>query len=72
EFNQLAFHSALMAMSGNTSTLVGDFKINENGAQVGELLPVAQLQPEGQGLKIVVVYPSDKATGKLVYPAPKR
>lgn len=71
-FNQLAFHSALMAMSGNTSTLVGDFKINENGAQVGELLPVAQLQPEGQGLKIVVVYPSDKATGKLVYPAPKR
>ncbi|MGH7102368.1 MAG: ABC transporter substrate-binding protein [Acetobacteraceae bacterium] len=72
EFSQLAFHSALMEMSGNTSTLVGDFKINENGAQVGELLPVAQLQPEGKGLKIVVVYPPDKATGNLVYPAPKR
>lgn len=71
EFNQPAFHAALMAMSGNTATLVGDFKINENGAQVGELLPVAQLQPEGKGLKIVVVYPPDKATGKLVYPAPR-
>lgn len=71
EFTQLSFHSALMAMSGNTSTLVGDFKINENGAQIGELLPVAQLQPEGNGLKIVVVYPADKATGKLVYPAPR-
>jgi len=70
EFTQLSFHSALMQMSGNTSTLVGDFRLNENGAQIGELLPVAQLQPEGEGLKIVVVYPQDKATGKLVYPAP--
>ncbi|MGH7120936.1 MAG: ABC transporter substrate-binding protein [Acetobacteraceae bacterium] len=71
EFAQLSFHSALVEMSGKTDTLVGNFKINEDGAQIGELLPVAQLQPEGAGLKIVVVYPPDKATGKLVYPAPR-
>jgi amino acid/amide ABC transporter substrate-binding protein, HAAT family (TC 3.A.1.4.-) len=27
--------------------------------------------PEGDGLKVNVVYPQDKATGKAVYPAPK-
>ncbi|MGH7154099.1 MAG: ABC transporter substrate-binding protein [Acetobacteraceae bacterium] len=72
EFTQLSFHSALRQMSGHTSTLVGDFDVNENGAQVGELLSVAQLQPEGTGLKVVVVYPPDKATGELVYPAPRQ
>jgi len=79
DFTQASFHSALMDISGKTTTLVGDFRINENGAQLGELLPVAQLQPEGAGNKfhsegtgnkIVVVYPPDKATGTLVYPAP--
>ncbi len=70
-FTQLDFHQALMEMSGKTRTLLGDFKINENGAQLGELLPVAQIVPEGDGTKFVVVYPQDKATGKAVYPAPQ-
>ncbi len=71
EFTQLAFHQALMDMSSKTRTLLGDFKINENGAQLGELLPVAQLVPAGADNKFVVVYPQDKATGKAVYPAPQ-
>jgi len=70
-FTQLDFHQALMDMSGKTTTVLGDFKINENGAQLGELLPVAQLVPEGQGVKIVVVYPPGKGTGKPIYPAPQ-
>jgi branched-chain amino acid transport system substrate-binding protein len=73
KFTQLSFHSALMTMSGKTTTLLGEFKINENGAQLGELLPVGQLIPEGNGEtdKVVVVYPTDKATAKPVYPAPR-
>ncbi len=71
KFTQLSFHAAVMKMSGKTKTLLGEFKINANGAQLGELLPVAQLVPAGKGNKIVVVYPKDKATGKPIYPAPK-
>ena len=71
QFTQLDFHQALMDMSGKTTTLLGEFKINANGAQLGQFLPVAQLVPEGDNLKVVVVYPQDKATGKAVYPAPK-
>jgi branched-chain amino acid transport system substrate-binding protein len=70
QFTQLDFHSALMDMSGKTTTLLGDFQINENGAQLGELLPVAQLVPKNGENEIIVVYPEDKATGKPVYPAP--
>lgn len=69
-FTQLAFHQALLDMSGNTMTFVGNFKINEDGAQVGELQSVAQLVPEGKGLKTMIVYPADKATGTAIYPAP--
>ncbi len=70
QFTQLDFHQALMDMSGKTTTLLGAFKINANGAQLGELLPVAQIVPQGGGNKFIVVYPQDKATGSAVYPAP--
>ncbi len=72
KFTQLDFHQALMDMSGKTTTLLGPFKINENGAQLGQPFPVAQLVPQGDGLKVEVVYPQDKATGKAIYPAPKQ
>jgi len=72
KFTQLSFHGALMTMSGKTTTLLGQFKINANGAQLGELLPVGQLVPEGDGStdKVAVVFPHKKATAKPVYPAP--
>jgi branched-chain amino acid transport system substrate-binding protein len=71
DFTQESFHQALMDMSGRTTTVLGNFEINANGAQVGELLPVAQLVPKNGKNEIVVVYPPDKATGKPVYPAPQ-
>lgn len=70
-FDQVALHQTLLDMSGKTKTIIGDFKINANGAQLGELFPVAQLIPSANGLKVTVVYPSDKATAKPVYPAPR-
>jgi branched-chain amino acid transport system substrate-binding protein len=70
-FSQLSFHDALMEMSGKTTTLLGEFKIDANGAQIGELLPVAQLVPENGANEAVVVFPEDEATGKPVYPAPQ-
>lgn len=69
-FQQLAFHQALMDMSGKTTTFIGNFEINENGAQIGEVQSVAQFVPDGKQLKTVIVYPPETATGKAVYPAP--
>lgn len=71
-FDQVALHQALMDMSGKTKTIIGSFQINANGAQLGELFPVAQLIPSGNALKVTVVYPNDKATAKPVYPAPQQ
>ena len=48
-------------------TLDGQFKLARTGAQLGELLPVAQLQPTSSGgLKTVIVYPLNVATGRAV------
>ncbi len=71
KFAQTDFHQALLDMSGKTTTLQGPFRINANGAQLGQPFPVAQMVPQGKGLKLVIVYPKDKATGHAVYPAPK-
>jgi branched-chain amino acid transport system substrate-binding protein len=72
KFEQADFHQALMDMSGKTTTLLGPFEINANGAQLGQPFPVAQMVPDGKkGLKFVVVYPQEHATGKPVFPAPQ-
>ena len=48
-------------------TLDGQFKLAKSGAQLGELLPVAQLQPtKTGGVRPVIVYPRSVATGKAV------
>lgn len=72
KLTQLGLRHAITGFSGKLMTLNGRFKINAEGAQIGEDLPVGQLQPEaGQKMnKMVVVYPADVATGKFVYPAP--
>ncbi|HEX7749433.1 MAG TPA: amino acid ABC transporter substrate-binding protein [Bordetella sp.] len=74
KFTQEDFHQALMDMSDKTTTLLGIFKINENGAQLGQPFPVAQLVPNAKGddLSVNVVFPDDHATAKPVYPAPKQ
>ncbi len=61
--------AAVTSFSGRLNTLDGAFRIDPTtGAQVGELLPVAQFQPSGGAQKPVVVYPSDLATGAAMYP----
>jgi branched-chain amino acid transport system substrate-binding protein len=66
--SQLALRKAAQEISGKIFTLDGLFKINAEGAQIGESLPVAQLQPSGQGLKVVKVWP--EPAGMAIYPAP--
>ena len=62
--------AAVASFSGKLNTLDGAFKIDPTtGAQVGELLPVAQFQASGDALKPVIVYPGDLATGTPIYPA---
>ena len=67
---QLALRKAIFTFSGKLKTLNGTFKLNDEGAQVGEIFPLGQVLPNGKGgLKFVVVYPHDLATGNAVYPA---
>ena len=70
-FTQTAFAQALQDMSGKTKTLMGEFKINDHGAQLGELFPIGQIVPSHGKLEVKVVYPPELATAKAVYPAPR-
>ncbi|TCT02755.1 ABC transporter substrate-binding protein [Paralcaligenes ureilyticus] len=71
--DQLALRKAVFSLSGKLKTLDGTFALDENGAQVGEITPLGQLVPDGKGsVKFTVVYPSDVATGKAIYPAPSK
>jgi len=69
-FNQLAFRKAITRFSGKVFTLDGLFKVNKKGAQIGEMLPVAQFVPENGKLKMNIVYPKSMKTADAVYPAP--
>ena len=68
--DQLALREAIMSLSGKLKTLDGDFILDANGAQVGEITPLGQLRAEGDRVKFITVYPHDVATGKPVYPSP--
>ncbi|MDA8064273.1 MAG: ABC transporter substrate-binding protein [Thermaerobacter sp.] len=67
---QSDLRQAVAGFSGKIFTLDGRFRINSEGAQVGETLPVGQLVPTTKGLQMVVVYPAKVKTGSSVYPAP--
>ncbi len=68
--SQLALRNALTKVSGNLDTVDGNFVINSEGAQTGELLPVGQIFPSGSTTVLKVVYPPSQANAKAVYPAP--
>ncbi len=69
--NQTALRQAANKLSGNTTTLEGPFVLNTtSGAQLGMPMDVMQYQPTSTGLRPVVIYPTDLATGTAVYPAP--
>jgi branched-chain amino acid transport system substrate-binding protein len=70
--DQLELRRAIMAQSGSLKTLIGGFKLTDEGKQVGILQPVGQVMP-GKGedaLTLVPYYPDQYAAGKLVYPRP--
>jgi branched-chain amino acid transport system substrate-binding protein len=64
--DQMALHDAVFGLSGKLTSLAGPFKLDETGAQIGEITPLGQVEPDGKGMKLVVVYPPDLATGKPV------
>ncbi|TAM86185.1 MAG: amino acid ABC transporter substrate-binding protein [Candidimonas sp.] len=68
---QLDLREAVFSLSGKLKTLDGTFELNEHGAQIGEITPLGQLVPDGKGgLKFNIVYPSNLANAKPVYPSP--
>jgi branched-chain amino acid transport system substrate-binding protein len=71
-FSQLAMRDALVHPSSSINTIEGSFKLNSEGAQIGETLPVSQMMPSSNGsnTKVTLVYPSSVANGKAKYPAP--
>ncbi len=63
--DQMALHDAVFGLSGKLTTLAGPFKLDDTGAQIGEITPLGQVEPEGKdGMELVVVYPPDLANGK--------
>ncbi len=74
--DQLTLRAAIMSQSGNLKTLVGGFKLDENGKQIGILQPVGQVVPDKGGAKgaesltLMPYYPDQYAATKLVYPRP--
>ncbi len=46
--DQMDIHDAVFALSGKLKTLDGTFALRKDGAQIGEVTPLGQLQPEGK------------------------
>jgi branched-chain amino acid transport system substrate-binding protein len=62
--DQMDIHNAVFALSGKLKTLDGTFTLRKDGAQIGEVTPLGQLQPAGKELNLAAVYPPDLANGK--------
>jgi branched-chain amino acid transport system substrate-binding protein len=69
--SQLGIRAGLSAISGHTTTLTGQFMLNNAGAQLGDLLPIAQYVPASAGAAgFKIVYPPSQASTQPIYPAP--
>lgn len=65
--DQLALRKAVGDLSGKLKTLDGTFAIDGTGNQIGEVMPLGQLVPEGKDkVKLVALYPHGVAAGKFV------
>jgi branched-chain amino acid transport system substrate-binding protein len=65
--DQMDIHNAVFALSGKLKTLDGTFTLRADGAQIGEVTPLGQLQPAGgDKLDLKAVYPPELANGKAV------
>jgi len=69
--DQMALRKAVFGLSGRLRTLDGTFMLRSDGAQIGEDTPLGQMLPDKSGgIRFNVLYPSDVANAKAVYPAP--
>lgn len=69
--SQADIRAGLSAISGHLTTLTGQFVLNNAGAQLGDLLPIAQYVPASGGAAgFKIVYPSNQAAAQPIYPAP--
>jgi branched-chain amino acid transport system substrate-binding protein len=65
--DQMDIHDAVFALSDKLKTLDGTFTLRKDGAQIGEVTPLGQLQPAGKDqLNLVAVYPPNLANGKAI------
>lgn len=65
--DQLALRKAVFSLSGKLTTLDGPFVLAPDGAQLGETMPLGQVQSNGKGgVKLAVVYPPKFANGKAI------
>lgn len=68
---QLELRRAIFAQSGKLKTVDGTFELDAMGAQIGELTPLGQFQPDDKGhVALKALYPSETANGKAIYPRP--
>ena len=51
--DQMALHDAVFGLSGKLTTLAGPFKLDDTGAQIGEITPLGQVEPDGKGMKAI-------------------
>ena len=62
--SQRDLRRAVFALSGKLDTLAGSFRLNAEGAQIGEMTPMGQLRADGpHGVLPVAVYPPALAMG---------
>ncbi|MBW4089540.1 MAG: ABC transporter substrate-binding protein, partial [Proteobacteria bacterium] len=64
--SQMDIHDAVFGLSGKLKTLDGPFVLNSEGAQIGAITPLGQVQPDGKDVKLVSVYPPKFANAKAV------
>jgi branched-chain amino acid transport system substrate-binding protein len=65
--DQMDIHDAVFAQSFKLKTLDGTFELRKDGAQIGEVTPLGQLQAAGKdALNLVAVYPPDLANGRAI------
>jgi branched-chain amino acid transport system substrate-binding protein len=65
--DQMDIHDAVFALSDKLKTLDGTFVLRKDGAQIGEVTPLGQLQLSGKDdLKLLAVYPPNLANGKAI------
>lgn len=62
-----SLRKSVFSLSGNLTTLDGAFKLADDGSQIGDLMPIGQLQGDAKHITLVPVYPEDLATGKPIF-----